>query len=55
MSVLPVKIFQKALFEAGTPSTAFAVDNIAKEYERVKKPGVTFPTKPTKMGSVTVI
>jgi len=47
------KAFKKALFEQGIPLTAFAVDDIEKEYERMKKLGVRFTQKPTKMGSVT--
>lgn len=46
--------YQKALFEAGIPLTAFAVDDIQKEYERMKKLGVVFRMEPTKTGPVTV-
>src|SRR5215212_5981608 len=35
------KTFQKAIFEQGIPLTAFMVDDIQKEYERMKKLGVT--------------
>lgn len=48
------KVFQKALFEAGIPLTAFAVDDLQKEYERMKKLGVAFKTPPTRMGPTTV-
>jgi catechol 2,3-dioxygenase-like lactoylglutathione lyase family enzyme len=44
------KTFQQALFEAGIPWTAFGVDDIHGEYERMKKLGVVFKTEPTKMG-----
>jgi len=47
------KTFQTALFEQGIPLTAFAVEDIQKEFERLKKVGVVFTTAPTKMGSVT--
>jgi len=50
----PAKTFQKALFEAGIPATAFAVDDIQKEYERMNKLGVTFRSEPTKMGPTTL-
>jgi predicted enzyme related to lactoylglutathione lyase len=50
----PTKTFQKALFEAGIPLTAFNVDDIEKEYERLEKLGVVFSMKPTKMGPVTL-
>jgi catechol 2,3-dioxygenase-like lactoylglutathione lyase family enzyme len=46
--------FQKGLFESGIPATAFGVDDIQKEYERMKDLGVVFKTKPTKMGPVTI-
>ena len=48
------KTFQEAIFKQGIPLTAFAVDDIQKEYERMKKIGVVFRTKPTKMGPTTV-
>jgi len=54
MGFPPAKTYQKALFEAGIPLTAFAVEDIQKEYERMKKLGVVFKTTPTKMGPVTV-
>jgi len=48
------KTYQKALFEAGIPSTAFAVEDIQKDYERMKKLDVVFSKEPTKMGPATV-
>jgi predicted enzyme related to lactoylglutathione lyase len=54
MGFPPARTYQKALFEAGIPLTSFAVDDIQKEYERMKKLGVVFKTAPTKMGPVTV-
>ena len=54
MGFEPAKVYQKALFDAGIPLTAFAVDNIQAEYERMEKLGVVFKSKPTKMGPVTV-
>ena len=50
----PAKTYQKALFEAGIPLTAFHVDDIGKEYERLENLGVKFSVKPTKMGPVTL-
>jgi len=47
------KTFKKALFEQGIPLTAFQFDNIGKEYERLKNPGVRFSQKPEKMGLTT--
>lgn len=51
---VPAKAFQRALFEAGIPATSFAVDDIHKEYARMKELGVVFTTEPTEMGGVTV-
>ena len=47
------KTYQKAIFEQGIPLTAFAVDDIQKEYERLKKLGVVFTQEPKKEGPVT--
>ena len=47
----PAKVFQKELFKAGIPLTAFNVDNLDKEYERLADLGVTFSMKPTEMGA----
>ena len=43
----PARTFKKALFEAGLPFTAFAVEDIQQEYERLTKLGVEFHSKPT--------
>jgi catechol 2,3-dioxygenase-like lactoylglutathione lyase family enzyme len=48
------KIFQKALFEAGIPLTAFAVTDIQQEFERLKSLGVVFTIEPTKAGEATI-
>ena|SRR6266545_4135895 len=54
MGFQPAKTYQKALFEAGIPLTAFSVDDIQKEYERMGKLGVEFRGEPKKTGPVTV-
>jgi catechol 2,3-dioxygenase-like lactoylglutathione lyase family enzyme len=54
MGFPPARTYQKELFEAGIPLTSFAVDDIQKEYERMKKLGVVFKTTPTQMGPVTI-
>ncbi|MDB5198831.1 MAG: glyoxalase [Chitinophagaceae bacterium] len=54
MAFAPAKTFQKALFDAGIPLTAFFVDDIEKECERMQNLGVKFKTLPTKMGPVTI-
>ena len=47
------KTFQKSIFEQGIPLTAFAVDDIQKEYARLKNLGVEFTMEPTGMGMTT--
>jgi catechol 2,3-dioxygenase-like lactoylglutathione lyase family enzyme len=54
MAFEPARVFQKALFEAGIPYTAFNVDDVQKEYERLSGLGVVFSMKPTKMGPATL-
>ncbi len=48
------RTFQKALFEQGIAATSFAVDDLQKEYERMKKLGVVWTQEPTPMGPATV-
>ena len=48
------KTFQEAIFKQGIPLTAFAVDDIEEEYQRMRALGVVFQTKPTKTGPATV-
>ena len=44
--------YQEGLFEQGIPLTAFAVDDIRAEYERLKNLGVVFTVEPTPAGPV---
>ena len=47
------KTFQKAIFEQNIPATMFGVENVQKEYQRLKALGVVFPAEPTQvMGSI---
>lgn len=48
------KTFQEAIFKQGIPLTAFAVDDVRHEYDRLTHLGVTFKTAPTQMGPTTV-
>ncbi len=48
------KAFQNALLQQGIPLTAFAVENLQKEFERMKQLGVVFRTEPTPMGEVKI-
>ena len=47
------KTYQKALYEQGVPLTVFVVDDIQKEYERMKKLGVKFSQEPTRIKPTT--
>ncbi len=44
------KTYQKAIHDTGIPANIFKVDDIAKEYERLKALGVSFVMPPTKTG-----
>jgi predicted enzyme related to lactoylglutathione lyase len=54
MGFEPARVFQRALYDAGIPLAAFNVDDIEKEYERLKGLGVKFSMPPTKMGPATL-
>ena len=45
--------FKQALVADGIPFTSFAVDDVAKEFERLSALGVVFTQPPTVMGPVT--
>jgi catechol 2,3-dioxygenase-like lactoylglutathione lyase family enzyme len=46
--------YQQALLAQGIPATAFEVDDIQAEFERLKKRGVEFTGPPTPAGPVTI-
>lgn len=49
-----MKGLKEALVKDGIPFTAFMVDDIQAEYERMKKLGVEFTMEPTDMGTTIV-
>lgn len=51
----PAETFQKALFAAGIPATAFITTDIATEHRRLKELGVKFRGEPKGMGPTTVV
>ena len=55
MAFSPARVYQKALFEAGIPATAFISKDIATEYERLRKLGVRFRGEPVSMGPITAV
>jgi catechol 2,3-dioxygenase-like lactoylglutathione lyase family enzyme len=48
-----MKALKESLVKDGMPFTAFEVNDIQKEYERMKKLGVEFTMEPTNMGMTT--
>ena len=49
-----MKALKESLVKDGIPFTAFQVDDIQKEYARLKKLGVEFTMEPTNMGMTTM-
>jgi catechol 2,3-dioxygenase-like lactoylglutathione lyase family enzyme len=47
-----MKTLREALVKDGIPYTAFQVDDIHREFERLKRLGVRFMQEPTQMGPV---
>jgi predicted enzyme related to lactoylglutathione lyase len=48
-----MKALKEALLQDGIPFAGFQVDNIQKEYDRLKQLGVEFTMEPTNMGMTT--
>jgi catechol 2,3-dioxygenase-like lactoylglutathione lyase family enzyme len=51
----PAQVYQKALFAAGIPATAFISRDIQAEYHRLKAAGVVFRGEPTKTGPLVAV
>ena len=51
----PARDYQKALFGAGIPATAFMSGDIHDEFQRLKARGVSFRGEPMKMGPVITV
>jgi len=51
----PARVYQKALFDAGIPATAFISRDVNAEFQRFKARGVRFRGEPTKMGPITAV
>ena len=52
MSFPPAQTYQKALFDAGMPGTAFLTEDIQAEFARRKERGVKFNGEPKSMGAI---
>ncbi|MGE0865285.1 MAG: VOC family protein [Vicinamibacterales bacterium] len=48
------KAFQDGLFKQGIPATAFEVEDIDQEFQRLRARGVVFTQEPARHGAVTV-
>ena len=48
------KTYQESIFKQGIPSTMFFVDDIHKEYQRLKGLGVKFTKEPTRTPGSTI-
>ncbi len=55
MGFPPAREYQKALFSAGIPITAFISTNIQEEYQLLKALGVKFRSEPQVMGAITSV
>ena len=55
MAFPPARTYQKALFEAGVPATAFISKDISAEFQKLNALGIKFRGEPTSMGPVTVV
>jgi len=47
--------YQKALYDAEIPLTAFLTNDIHDEYKRLKERGVVFRGEPMNLGSITAV
>lgn len=55
MAFPPARDFQRALYDAGMPATAFITHDIAAEFARLRAKGVTFRGEPTDYGMVQAV
>jgi catechol 2,3-dioxygenase-like lactoylglutathione lyase family enzyme len=55
MAFPPARVFQKALYDAGIPATAFITTDIKNEYERLRSQGVVFRGEPQRMGPIMMV
>jgi catechol 2,3-dioxygenase-like lactoylglutathione lyase family enzyme len=53
MGFPPARVYQKALFDAGIPTTDFTTSDIHADVERLKALGVEFRGEPVDMGPIT--
>ncbi len=49
------KTYQEAMYKQGIPAAMFFVDDVQKEYQRLKELGVKFTIEPTKTPGSTIV
>ena len=55
MAFPPARTWQKALFDAGIPATAFITTDIDAEFQRLAAHGVKFRGEPKQMGPIRAV
>jgi catechol 2,3-dioxygenase-like lactoylglutathione lyase family enzyme len=55
MGFPPAREYQRALFSAGIPATAFTTRDIARDYARLRARGVRFHGEPTSLGPIVAV
>lgn len=55
MAFAPARTYQKTLFDAGIPCTAFMSKDLLSEYARLKEVGVKFRSEPMNMGQIMTV
>jgi catechol 2,3-dioxygenase-like lactoylglutathione lyase family enzyme len=55
MGFAPARDYQRALFAAGIPATAFITTDIVGEFARLRDLGVVFRGEPQRMGTITAV
>jgi catechol 2,3-dioxygenase-like lactoylglutathione lyase family enzyme len=55
MAFAPARVFQKALYEAGIPATAFVTADVEAEAQRLRERGVVLRGEPVEMGPIKAV
>ncbi|MDQ8158393.1 MAG: VOC family protein [Gemmatimonadota bacterium] len=55
MAFEPARVYQRALFDAGVPASAFISTDIHADFARLSAAGVVFRGAPTVMGPITAV
>ncbi len=51
----PARVYQRALFDAGVPASAFISTDVHADFARLRAAGVVFRGTPTAMGPITAV